>query len=1285
MALRLRLLGSWTADGNGAPVTIRRRKARGLLAYLAVARDQRASREALAALLWGERGESQARASLRQELALIRRALDAVGPDLLITDSVAVSLAPAVTTDVGAFERLCGASTPAEWSAALEQYRGKFLADLTLREAGFEEWQLVERTRLHNLAVETLERLGRSQLDGGEAQAAVVSARKLLGLEPLRESGHRLLMAALAGIGQRSAAMAQYRECRRLLGEGLRVQPAPETQRLFEAIRGAPEVFAHEEARAESARAPESAPPERRQLTVMRCALVNATAMQVDLDVEDYQTLLTTRRSEAAAIVERYTGSVAQYTADGLVAYFGYPQAHEDDAERAVRAGLDVLGQLRRSDVDEPTSDCRIGIATGPVVVGPSPAGIPGGEVVGSAAGQAELLHQQADLTGVVISLATEALVSGAVISAPMDAPLVARRATSMSAGTSRFAARTATTLSPFVGREEELELLKRRWDKAKAGEAQVVLVTGEPGIGKSRLLQELREAIAGEPHEIFALQCSPYHESSALYPVITALEQALGFSADYSGAERLENLRRHLAGIGITNDRALALLSKLLSISPEGHFPEFERMDARQIREGTFSSLLEYVRARARTSPTLCAFEDLHWVDPTTKEWLSRLFASTEADRVLIVGTTRPRFEAAWEGAPAVASLTLASLGRRESERLARAAAGSSSPLTEEVLGTIIARATGNPLFIEELVRTAGLQPAGGTSLTSMVPSTLQDSLMARLDALRDGKRVAQHGAVVGREFSEELLTEIWDRSVDELSSGLSELKRSGLVQTRQDEHGARHVFKHALIRDASYNSMLLSDRQRFHARIGDSLSDIAGRAYHYARSAHREKAIGYALQAGDDAVRMHARPEATTHYGQALAIAQELPDSEDARRSQIDAIVKLASVGSSREDAERDAHNLGQAQAMAEALNDQPRLAQILYWRARLFYVGGDLRTALACAEQSLDIADRLDDEALAAWPVNLMGRLSFVLGDIPGASRLMTRSAEQMLALGDTTEEAAISGFAAVSLAHMGEFETAFTYAERGVVLAGDLQNPFTRAAALQYRGQTHAERGNWTMAVADLEESRRIAEEAGDAFRAYMSKCVLGYCHAMAGSPTQGCMLNGEALTFADQIGTTLFLGVLKANHAHCLVALGDYGGAERLCREALELADGEPQSKARAHHALARALHAQHCGAVEPADNAIREAIALDKALHYRPELARAFLSYARMFWHWGQLEEADRYLDESKAMFREMGMEWDYALAEQLREKWADAAVASVSTVETPSRRFGPGSTRNGA
>jgi tetratricopeptide (TPR) repeat protein len=537
-------------------------------------------------------------------------------------------------------------------------------------------------------------------------------------------------------------------------------------------------------------------------------------------------------------------------------------------------------------------------------------------------------------------------------------------------------------------------------------------------------------------------------------------------------------------------------------------------------------------------------------------------------------------------------------------------------------------------------------------------IPMTLHDALMARLDRLHTAKSLAQLCAVIGRQFPYDLVKALTAYDEGRLQQELGQLVNAELLYQRGLPPHTIYLFKHALIQDVAYESLLRRRRQALHEAIAEAIEALEGErvaaqvsilAYHYARSLRQGKAFTYALLAGDEAVRLHARTEAMTHYLQALTLARGLPNPPEAQRMQIDAILKLAAVSSSREDLARDQANLEQAQALAEFLQDQPRLVQVLYWQGRLAYVRGDLQTAITYAEQSLSIADHLEDETLSAPPVNLLGRSYTMWWDVTRGSQLMVRSTARMHQIGNRVEEATAAGFAAMAFGALGEFAQALAYGDRGIALAQESTNPFAESAALFYRGVAHTHQGAWTQAMADFDTARQVAAGVGDHFRVYVVNLYAGWAATRAGNPAAGRMLLEQAFTIAEQIGTVFHVALGKAWLAACALALGELDTVPALCQETLRIAEETSDRFARAvtYRALAEALTLGTASDRQQAEQAIGKAIQLWKEIEFNPELARTYVSYARLLQRWGQDGQAKAYLTKAIAMFQEMGMDWD--------------------------------------
>jgi class 3 adenylate cyclase len=557
---------------------------------------------------------------------------------------------------------------------------------------------------------------------------------------------------------------------------------------------------------------------ERRQLTVMFCDLVGSTALSARLDPEDLREVIGVYHAAVAEEAARFGGFVAKYMGDGVLVYFGYPQAHEDDAERAVRAGLALSEQVARLETNA-RLEARIGIATGLVVVGDL---IGTGEsqergVVGETPNLAARLQGMAPPNGVLIAEATRRLVGdlfdyrdlGAVAVRGFDGPISVWQVLRPSAVESRFEALRAVALTPLVGREEELDLLLRRWTRAKSGEGQVVLISGEPGIGKSRLAAAFHERLAGEPHTRLRYFCSPHHQDSALYPFVAQLERAAGFAREDSAETRLDKLEALLAQSGGSPAETPALFADLLTVPVGKRYPALPA-DPQRRRELTLAALIGQLDGLARQRPVLIAFEDAHWSDPTSLELLDRVIDRLRRLPVLLVVTYRPEFAPPWVGQAYVTMLALNRLGWRETAALvAGITEGKTLPAT--ILDHIVERTDGIPLFVEELTKSlleGGLlrEEADGYVLDGRlpplaIPSSLQDSLMARLDRLAPVKEVAQIGAAIGREFCYELLAAVARRGDDELRNALDQLTEAGLVFRRGTPPRATFLFKHALV----------------------------------------------------------------------------------------------------------------------------------------------------------------------------------------------------------------------------------------------------------------------------------------------------------------------------------------------------------------------------------------------------------------------------------------------------------------------------------------------------
>jgi class 3 adenylate cyclase len=646
---------------------------------------------------------------------------------------------------------------------------------------------------------------------------------------------------------------------------------------------------------------------ERRQVTVMFSDLVGSTALSARMDPEDLREVISAYQKCVAQTVQRFGGFVAKYMGDGVLVYFGYPQAHEDDAERAVRAGLELVTAVTALKTRAPLQT-RIGIATGLVVVGDLIGSGSAQEqsVVGETPNLAARLQGIAEPNMVVIAESTRKLLGNLFELEDrrpqelkgIEGTVRAFVALRPSMVESRFEA-LRIAMTPLVGRDEEMVLLMRRWEQAKAGEGQIVLVSGEPGIGKSRLAQTMVERFAGEPHIRLRFFCSPHHQDSALYPVITHLERAAGFRRDDRDEQRLDKLEALLAQ-GTDDVSAVApLLADLLVVPTGDRYPPLN-LTPQKHKEKTLAALTAQVEGLSAREPVMMVYEDVHWSDPTTRESLDLLVDRLSGRRVLAIITFRPEFSPAWVGRPNVTILTLSRLAPRErAEMIAHVMGGKALP--KEISSQIVERTDGVPLFIEELTKSvveSGLvTDAGDTYAVTRpaaplaIPTSLQASLLARLDRLAPTREIAQIGAALGREFTHQLISAVAQMPQQKLDEALEQLVAAELVFRRGTPPDAEYTFKHALVQDAAYSTLLRTRRQELHERIIAVLENqfpqiitaqTALVAQHCEGAGLIEKAVTYWLAAGRQAWARAMNMEAVALLRRGLALIQRLPVSD-------------------------------------------------------------------------------------------------------------------------------------------------------------------------------------------------------------------------------------------------------------------------------------------------------------------------------------------------------------------------------------------------------------------
>ena len=712
---------------------------------------------------------------------------------------------------------------------------------------------------------------------------------------------------------------------------------------------------------------------ERRQVTVMFSDLVGSTALSARMDPEDLREVISAYQKCVAETVRRFGGFLAKYMGDGVLVYFGYPQAYEDDAERAVRAGLELIAAVAGLKT-RAALQTRVGIATGLVVVG---------DLIGSGAAQeqaivgetpnlAARLQGIAEPNTVVIAEGTRRLLGnlfalqdlGAKDLKGITGPVRAWAALRASSAEGRFEALHAGGLTDLVGREEEFELLLRRWSRAKTSEGQVVLLSGEAGIGKSRLTAALLERLATEPHTRLRYFCSPQHTDSAFYPIIGQMERAAGLAHDDTTQARLDKLDTLLAQTA-TSTQDAALFAEMLSLPNDGRYPPLD-LTPQQRRQKTMETLGLHMEALARHNPVLMIFEDAHWTDPTSLELFGRTVDRIAHLRVLLLVTFRPEFEPPWIGRPHVTALTLNRLAQRDIDAMIDRVVGNKQ-LPANIRQDIIERTDGIPLFVEEMTK-AVLEAEGESEVRRTaasvpspalaVPASLHASLMARLDRLGHAKELAQIGAAIGREFSHALLAAVVRQPEAEIRSALDRLIAAGLLFRQGVPPHATYLFKHALVQDAAYGTLLREPRRALHARIAETLetqfAEIAESqpellARHCTEAGLIEKAAGLWGKAGQRSLARSALVEAAAQLTRALDQIAALPGTPALRREQIKLQVALANAlmhvkgyaaPETKAALEQARLLMEQAEALGEPAEDPLLLFSVLYgfWVANI-----------------------------------------------------------------------------------------------------------------------------------------------------------------------------------------------------------------------------------------------------------------------------------------------------------------------------------------------------------
>jgi class 3 adenylate cyclase/tetratricopeptide (TPR) repeat protein len=1026
---------------------------------------------------------------------------------------------------------------------------------------------------------------------------------------------------------------------------------------------------------------PERDQAERRQLTVVFCDLVDSTALSRRVDPEDLQDIIRRFLDGCTHAVGRFNGYIAKYMGDGMLVYFGYPHAYENDAERAVYAGLAILDTVKGLTQETPHPEfaiaARIGIATGPVVVGEVMGQDTAKErsVFGETPNLAARLQALAQPNQLIIDPVTKRHVGnafdvvdlGAVSLKGFDRPVQAWQVLYSKSSTSRFESYQTIQLTNFVGREDEVALLLGRWRETIGGEGQVVLLCGEAGIGKSRMIRRLCDRLANEPYQRVQFQCSPYHTNTAFYPAINFLREAAGLTSQDSAEAQLNKLDALARENGVDKPATVALFADLLSIRGDHRYQSLV-VSSETRKEMTLEALVQHLQTLADRSPVLFIVEDAHWLDPTTLDLMTRIIDRIRQMRVLLLITCRPDFKPVWSDYSHVTSLTLSRLPRRQSAELVAAVAGGKA-LPPEVQQAILVKADGVPLYIEALtenVLQSGLLTGDNHALTLKgslkglpIPDSLQALLMERVDRLGQAKGIVQAGATIGREFTYELLRATVDATDSQLKQALDLFVASGLMFQEGEIPNATYHFKHALVQEAAYSTLPKKPRRLLHARIANALeSRFAERvtlepellAYHYEQAGLAGQAVEYWFRAARRDAERSATIEALNHFSRALDVLKDLPQGPERDALELELLIArgaplLTVKGYASDEIE---HNYRRAKELSQANSDSIHHF-LAMWGLWVFHlVRGQLATALDLAENLLALATREQNPDLLVRARESLGSTYFFLGRFDDAKTHLVPATcltdpHQHRSVPYTQDPGITARVTlALTLWALGEVEQVEPLALEAIGKARELDHPFTLAFTL----------ASLSWIYSTLRNAKRTVDLTGEAIALstkYSFELDLAWATSSRGwalaeqgrEDGLGMLINGLSAT--QVTGANL-------NNTHTLALLAEiYLRYNRIdeglstIEEGLTLAvaGGERFRHAELLRLKGELLLRQSDQSIPAAEQCLCEALKIAQDQHAQMLELRAATSLARLWKRLKKVDEATRILQSVCTKFHE--------------------------------------------